>query len=117
MELSSFQLETTNELRAEVATVLNISPDHLDRYESMQEYYQAKHRIFRGAKHVVINHDDPLTAPLLPKQVDIRHYGLGKPDLKTFRSAKYRWPNLSWSRIGRVNFHRRFENPWQPQYG
>lgn len=84
MELSSFQLETTNELRAEVATVLNISPDHLDRYDSMQAYYQAKHRIFRGAKKAVINQDDPLTAPLLPKNVTIASYHLGKPDLKRF---------------------------------
>ncbi|MCP4598141.1 UDP-N-acetylmuramoyl-L-alanine--D-glutamate ligase [Neptuniibacter sp.] len=84
MELSSFQLETANDLRAEVATVLNISPDHLDRYDSMQDYYKAKHRIFRGAKHVVINRDDALTSPLLPTGVDTRAYHLGKPDLKLF---------------------------------
>ncbi|MGH1461373.1 MAG: UDP-N-acetylmuramoyl-L-alanine--D-glutamate ligase [Neptuniibacter sp.] len=84
MELSSFQLETTNDLRAEVATVLNISPDHMDRYDSVQHYYQAKHRIFRGAHHVVINRDDALTAPLMPKDVSITSYHLGKPDLKLF---------------------------------
>ena len=84
MELSSFQLETTHDLRAEVATVLNISPDHLDRYDSMQGYYQAKHRIFRGAKKAVINQDDPLTAPLLPKNVAVTSYHLGKPDLQRF---------------------------------
>lgn len=84
MELSSFQLETTNDLRAEVATVLNISPDHLDRYDSMQDYYKAKHRIFRGCRHVVVNRDDSLTAPLLPKEVPQLAYHLGKPDLKLF---------------------------------
>lgn len=84
MELSSFQLETTNDLRAEVATVLNISPDHMDRYDSVQDYYQAKHRIFRGARQVVINRDDPLTAPLMPKGVSESAYHLGKPDLKLF---------------------------------
>jgi UDP-N-acetylmuramoylalanine--D-glutamate ligase len=84
LELSSFQLETTSDLRAEVATVLNISPDHLDRYASVQEYYQAKHRIFRGARKVVENKDDPLTHPLLPKGVDTWLYHLGAPDLKRF---------------------------------
>ena len=84
MELSSFQLETTNDLRAEVATVLNVSPDHLDRYDGMQGYYQAKHRIFRGAKSVVVNRDDALTSPLMPKQVNTLTYHLGKPDFKLF---------------------------------
>ncbi|PIE25411.1 MAG: UDP-N-acetylmuramoyl-L-alanine--D-glutamate ligase [Neptuniibacter caesariensis] len=84
MELSSFQLETTHDLRAEVATVLNISPDHMDRYDSMQDYYQAKHRIFRGAKNVVVNRDDSLTAPLLPQGVQQTAFHLGKPDLKLF---------------------------------
>lgn len=84
IELSSFQLETTNDLRAKVATVLNISPDHMDRYDSMQDYYKAKHRIFRGAKNVVVNRDDPLTAPLLPQGVSETAFHLGKPDLKLF---------------------------------
>jgi len=88
IELSSFQLETTNDLRAAVATVLNISPDHLDRYDSMQGYYQAKHRIFRGAKKVVVNRDDALTMPLMPSGVDQLAYHLGKPDLKVFGLAE-----------------------------
>ncbi|WP_286239703.1 UDP-N-acetylmuramoyl-L-alanine--D-glutamate ligase [Neptuniibacter halophilus] len=88
MELSSFQLETTHELRAEVATVLNISPDHMDRYESFQDYYQAKHRIFRGAKAVVVNRDDQLTMPLLPMGVPQSGFHLGKPDLKLFGLIK-----------------------------
>ncbi|WP_271273536.1 UDP-N-acetylmuramoyl-L-alanine--D-glutamate ligase [Aliamphritea hakodatensis] len=85
LELSSFQLETTHDLRPVVATVLNISPDHLDRYNNdMRLYYQAKHRIFRGAQQVVINRDDALTSPLLPEQVKRCSFGLDKPDLKDF---------------------------------
>jgi UDP-N-acetylmuramoylalanine--D-glutamate ligase len=84
LELSSFQLETVHDLRAQVATVLNISPDHLDRYEGMQGYYQAKHRIFRGCRSAVENRDDPLTHPLLPKDVELVGYRLSKPDLKVF---------------------------------
>ena len=85
LELSSFQLETTHELRADVATVLNITPDHLDRYDNdFQQYYQAKHRIFKGCKSVVENLDDPLTHPLLPSQVKVTGYRLGRSDFNIF---------------------------------
>ncbi|MDP1997057.1 MAG: UDP-N-acetylmuramoyl-L-alanine--D-glutamate ligase [Gallionella sp.] len=49
LELSSFQLETTFNLNADVATVLNVSADHLDRYGSVDEYAAAKARIFQGS--------------------------------------------------------------------
>ena len=84
LELSSFQLETCHDLRAQVATVLNISPDHQDRYPDMTAYYQAKHRIFRGCRQAVINRDDALTSPLLPKTVQTTAFHLGKPDLNLF---------------------------------
>lgn len=45
-EISSFQLETISRLRPRVAVLLNIAPDHLDRYESMDAYARAKYRIF-----------------------------------------------------------------------
>lgn len=64
LELSSFQLEAVSHLNAHVATVLNMSPDHLDRHGDMLSYHQAKHRIFQGAKSVVINRDDALTYPV-----------------------------------------------------
>lgn len=59
LELSSYQLETTYHLNADVATVLNVSEDHLDRYEgSMALYAEAKSRIFRGKGLLVLNRDD-----------------------------------------------------------
>ncbi len=59
VELSSFQLETTFNLNAEAATVLNISEDHLDRYEgSVANYAEAKSRIFQGKGVMVLNRDD-----------------------------------------------------------
>ncbi|WP_370277956.1 UDP-N-acetylmuramoyl-L-alanine--D-glutamate ligase [Pontibacterium sp.] len=88
LELSSFQLETCHDLRAKVATVLNISPDHQDRYPDMQAYYQAKHRIFRGCSHAVVNRDDALTSPLLPKGVTTSAFHLGRPDLNLFGVAR-----------------------------
>ncbi len=61
LELSSFQLETTCSLRALVATVLNISDDHMDRYDSVHAYTEAKHRIYHNAKNIVFNRADALT--------------------------------------------------------
>src|SRR5690606_33065814 len=58
LELSSFQLETTNSLRADAATMLNLSEDHMDRYDSMQSYAVAKAHIFYQAKLQVLNRDD-----------------------------------------------------------
>jgi len=84
LELSSFQLETTHDLRAKVATVLNISPDHMDRYDSVQDYYLAKHRIFRGCEHVVVNAEDPLSRPLMREGVTEAEFTTAKPDLKQF---------------------------------
>jgi UDP-N-acetylmuramoylalanine--D-glutamate ligase len=63
LELSSFQLETTDQLNAEVACLLNLTEDHLDRYASMQAYADAKQRIFRGCRSAVVNRDDPVSAP------------------------------------------------------
>jgi UDP-N-acetylmuramoylalanine--D-glutamate ligase len=58
LELSSFQLETTHALNAAGATVLNISEDHLDRYEGLDAYAEAKARIFQGNGAVLLNRDD-----------------------------------------------------------
>ena len=58
LELSSFQLETTSSLNAEAATVLNISEDHMDRYEGLDDYAQAKARVFFGKGVQVLNRQD-----------------------------------------------------------
>ena len=84
MELSSFQLETTHLLNAEVATCLNVSEDHMDRYSGMQAYHLAKHRIFRGARQVVVNRDDALSRPLQADQLPCWSFGLSKPDFNGF---------------------------------
>jgi UDP-N-acetylmuramoylalanine--D-glutamate ligase len=58
LELSSFQLETTESLAPRAATVLNVCPDHMDRYRDFEEYVAAKARVFRGADSAVLNRDD-----------------------------------------------------------
>jgi len=84
LELSSFQLETTSSLNAEVAVVLNMSEDHLDRHGDMAGYHAAKHRIFQGVKKVVYNRDDSLTRPLVPDVTPMQSFGLNAPDLKQY---------------------------------
>ncbi|SDK85678.1 UDP-N-acetylmuramoyl-L-alanine--D-glutamate ligase [Pseudomonas indica] len=84
LELSSFQLETTERMNAEVATCLNVSEDHMDRYDDLQAYHLAKHRIFRGARQVVVNRQDALSRPLIADQVPCWTFGLDKPDFKGF---------------------------------
>uniref|UniRef100_UPI0035A0320C UDP-N-acetylmuramoyl-L-alanine--D-glutamate ligase n=1 Tax=Neisseria dentiae TaxID=194197 RepID=UPI0035A0320C len=60
LELSSFQLENTESLTPDAAVVLNISEDHLDRYDDLLDYAHAKDKIFRGSGVQVLNADDAL---------------------------------------------------------
>ncbi len=64
LELSSFQLEATSSLALQAAAVLNVTPDHLDRYASVEEYAAAKARIFAHCETAVVNLDDPLVAAM-----------------------------------------------------
>jgi UDP-N-acetylmuramoylalanine--D-glutamate ligase len=64
LELSSFQLDATTSLGLKAATVLNVSPDHLDRYASVQAYADSKARIFARCETAVINLDDPLVVAM-----------------------------------------------------
>lgn len=84
LELSSFQLETTHSLKAKVATVLNVSLDHMDRYASLAEYHQAKQRVYRYAEQVVVNRQDPLTHPPLARGAKALSFGSDRPDINGF---------------------------------
>lgn len=67
LEVSSFQLETIAEFRPRIAVILNITPDHLDRHKTFENYVAAKARIFenqRAEDFTVLNTDDPATAEL-----------------------------------------------------
>jgi UDP-N-acetylmuramoylalanine--D-glutamate ligase len=74
LELSSFQLETTSSLQPAAAVILNLSEDHLDRYDGMAGYLAAKQRIFANAKHIVVNRDDAATLP--PQHAYWQSFGL-----------------------------------------
>ena len=65
LEVSSFQLETTFQFHPEIAVILNVTPDHLDRHGTFENYLAAKEKIFAnqtGEDALVLNADDPLSA-------------------------------------------------------
>lgn len=63
LELSSFQLESTPSLKAKVAAVLNVTPDHMDRYDSFEDYVSTKQRIYHHCDVALFNRDDENTRP------------------------------------------------------
>ena len=80
LELSSFQLETTDSLKAKAASVLNLSPDHMDRYATVAQYLHAKERILNGATTAIFNRDDPALASMdASGAVDAISFGLDAP--------------------------------------
>ena len=88
-EISSFQLEAIHELRPKVAAILNITPDHLDRYESMPDYINAKARIFEnqtGEDFLILNADDPLIMKMMNEQSVKRKKAL--PEILFFSRRK-----------------------------
>ncbi|SMF02490.1 UDP-N-acetylmuramoylalanine--D-glutamate ligase [Alteromonadaceae bacterium Bs31] len=87
LELSSFQLESISSGALNVACVLNISEDHMDRYNALAEYCLAKQRIFWGAKSVVYNLDDRLTQP--PVADGVPRYGFAIGAHKEEGEKKY----------------------------
>lgn len=115
LELSSFQLERAHRLGLMVATVLNISADHLDRHGTMTGYRTAKHRIFSACNKAVVNRDDPLTIPLLSAGVEVvswcmtapepHGFGLGQIDGTEYlcHGSEALMPVLELSLVGRHN--------------
>ncbi|MEM1245524.1 MAG: UDP-N-acetylmuramoyl-L-alanine--D-glutamate ligase [Acidobacteriota bacterium] len=83
VELSSFQLESIDRFRPHVALLLNLSPDHLDRYDGLEDYGRAKARIFENQESgdvAVVNGDDPALAPLAPQDpIRVRRFSRRGP--------------------------------------
>ena len=79
LELSSFQLETTFTLNADVATVLNISEDHMDRYPDLAAYVAAKARVFQGAGIQVLNREDAHSMAMRLSGRRVVTFGLDTP--------------------------------------
>ncbi len=86
LETSSFQLETTHNLNADVATVLNVSEDHLDRYTGMQDYIMAKTKVFLHEKNAgiqVLNRDDPVVRAMALAGRKHITFGIDEPPTRT----------------------------------
>ena len=79
LELSSFQLETTQSLNALAAVVLNISEDHLDRYADFADYIFAKQRIYHHCSTAVFNREDSKTFPIHGLKAARLNFGLNTP--------------------------------------
>ena len=80
LELSSFQLERATLLEPVAATVLNISPDHMDRYPDLQAYADAKARIFKGDGLMVLNRDDPMVAAMALPERRLAWFSVNVPE-------------------------------------
>ncbi|HYK15620.1 MAG TPA: UDP-N-acetylmuramoyl-L-alanine--D-glutamate ligase [Burkholderiales bacterium] len=80
LELSSFQLETTASLDADAAAMLNVSEDHLDRYDGIDEYAAAKARVFNGHGAQIVNREDARSAAMAQLGRAVWSFGAGAPD-------------------------------------
>ncbi|PHV12772.1 UDP-N-acetylmuramoyl-L-alanine--D-glutamate ligase [Chitinimonas sp. BJB300] len=83
LELSSFQLETTVSLAPDAAAVLNVSEDHLDRYDSILHYSQAKARVFEGLGAMVLNREDGYCRGMARPGRQVFWFGLDTPRTPT----------------------------------
>jgi UDP-N-acetylmuramoylalanine--D-glutamate ligase len=84
LELSSFQLETTYSLKPQAATVLNVTPDHLDRYPSLVDYAAAKRRIYQGMGVMILNADDPRIMAMAEGNRRMLRFTLASPQRAEF---------------------------------
>lgn len=84
LELSSFQLETLGRLPMSAAVVLNVSPDHMDRYADVNAYAMCKQKIYENAAHATINRDDAFVAKMLNHQDNATGFTLKQPEAGDF---------------------------------
>ena len=84
LELSSFQLETLHRLPMAAAVVLNVSPDHLDRYTDINAYAMSKQVIYENASRAVINRDDDYVSKMLNDQQNAIGFTLNRPEAGDF---------------------------------
>lgn len=78
LEVSSYQLEVATDCRPSVAMLLNLAPDHLDRYDCLDDYYRAKTNVFNGAKLAIYNREIEFDLGL-SEQTRVITFGLDEP--------------------------------------
>lgn len=98
LELSSFQLETVSSLNAVAAVVLNVSEDHMDRYSDIQQYSNAKARVYDGNGTMIINLDDPLVVAMQRSDRKVIGFTLSEPAGENYGVRVYN--NERWLVVG-----------------
>ena len=83
LELSSFQLESTVSLEPDAAAMVNLTEDHLDRYDGMDDYAAAKARVFAGGGVQVLNRDDRRSMNMARAGRTLFTFGAGRPRAET----------------------------------
>lgn len=89
LELSSFQLESTHSLNATVSAVLNISPDHMDRYKSVDEYANAKRNVYNGDGVMVVNADDDRVMAMCQPSRNIVYFGINNQMHDGYKTSEH----------------------------
>jgi UDP-N-acetylmuramoylalanine--D-glutamate ligase len=79
LEISSFQMETTESLRPFAAAVLNVSADHLDRHGTLEHYAYLKERLLAPAERAVYNADDPVVAAMGKRHAHAIPFSVAQP--------------------------------------
>ncbi|HXK55877.1 MAG: UDP-N-acetylmuramoyl-L-alanine--D-glutamate ligase [Gammaproteobacteria bacterium] len=98
LELSSFQLETTHSLKPKAAAVLNLVPDHLDRYPDYRAYVEAKRKVYANAETGVFNRDDAGVMAMRGDSEKSLFFSLGQPNKNDFGLLSHQ--GQSWLALG-----------------
>lgn len=108
LEVSSFQLETIKEFRPKVSIILNLTPDHLNRYKNIQEYLEAKKRIFMNQKKddfVILNYKDDYLRPLISEiKAKVVYFGDSRSSFDEKRFNQNQLAVLKVAEIFGINF-------------
>ena len=104
LELSSFQLETTESLQAAAATILNVTEDHMDRYPfGLQQYRAAKLKVYENAALCVVNADDALTMPVRGADKRCVSFGVDVGDYHLTRQQDDIWLRVRGEKVLNTN--------------
>lgn len=89
IELSSYHLERAPSLRCEIGVWLNVSPDHLDRYDSYEDYVATKAKLFEQSRYILGNDDDEKISEYLDKQYSDEFDNEEEPKIIEYFSQKH----------------------------
>lgn len=80
LEVSSFQLDLTHYFPVSAAVVMNVTQDHMDRYDSIDEYASSKQKIYRDTKVAIVNKDDPIVLSMDTGEAEIFYFSKNEPE-------------------------------------